>query len=199
MHDRRFFAHKRNDGKHRTKIFIKFCQKLSNNQTESIQKIQQAFGDEALSQIQKKKKWFNRDKHGRVSMESEECSGRPSTSRNEEVIEKVCQIVMYDRRLIFREIVEEVGISRGSVYSILTEDWCMQRVSAKFISKLLTEQQKEPRVEIAQDMLDCANNNLEFTKTIIISDETWVYGYNPESKFQSSQWKHPESPRPKKA
>ena len=42
-------------------------------------------------------------------------------------------------------------------------------------------------VEIAQDMLDCANNDLEFTKTIITDDETWVYGYNPESKFQSSQ------------
>ena len=49
-----------------------------------------------------------------------------------------------------------------------------------------------------QDMLDCANNDLEFTKTIITGDETWVCGYNPESKFQSSQWKHLESPRPKK-
>jgi histone-lysine N-methyltransferase SETMAR len=30
-------------------------------------------------------------------------------------------------------------------------------------------------------------------------DETWVYGYNPETKVQSSQWKHSSSPRPKKA
>ena len=48
-------------------------------------------------------------------------------------------------------------------------------------------------------MLDYANNDLEFTKTIITGDEAWVYGYDPESKFQSSQWKHTESPRPKKA
>ena len=54
-------------------------------------------------------------------------------------------------------------------------------------------------MEIAQDMLDYANNDLEFTKTIITGDEAWVYGYDPESKFQSSQWKHTESPRPKKA
>ena len=45
----------------------------------------------------------------------------------------------------------------------------------------------------------CANNDLEFTKTIITGDETWVYGYDPESKFQSLQWKHLESARPKKA
>ena len=36
----------------------KFCQKLGDNQTETIQKIQQAFGDEALSQAQIKK-WFD--------------------------------------------------------------------------------------------------------------------------------------------
>ena len=106
---------------------------------------------------------------------------------------------MEDHHLTLREIVEEVGISRGSVYSILTEDLCMLRVLAKFIPELLTEQQKELCVEIAQDMLDCANNDLEFMKTIITGNETWVYGYDPESKFQSSQWKQLESPRPKKA
>ena len=96
-------------------------------------------------------------------------------------------------------MVQQVEISRELVHSILTEDLCMRRVLAKFIPKLLMEQQKELHGEIAQDMLDCANNDLEFMKTIITVDETWIYGYNPESKFQSSQWKHSESPRPKKA
>ena len=41
-------------------------------------------------------------------------------------------------------------------------------------------------MEIAQDILDCANNDLEFTKTIITNDKTWIYDYDPESKFQSS-------------
>ena len=57
----------------------------------------------------------------------------------------------------------------------------------------------EAPCEITQNMLHCANNDLEFMKTIITGDETWVYGYDPESKFQSSQWKHSKSPRPKKA
>ena len=30
-------------------------------------------------------------------------------------------------------------------------------------------------------------------------DESWMYFYNPETKRQSSQWKHAGSPRPKKA
>ena len=102
---------------------IKSCQKLSNNQTETIKMIQQAFGDEALSQTEIKE-WFNCFKSGRMSVESETRSGRPSTIRNEEVIEKVRQIVLEDQRLTLREIVEEVGISRESVYFILTEDLC---------------------------------------------------------------------------
>ena len=176
---------------------IKFCQKLGNNQAETIQKIQQAFGDEALSQTQIKE-WFNRFKNGWMSVESEAHFGRLSTSRKEEVIEMVCQILLKDRRLTLWKIVEKVGISKESVHSILTKDLCMRRVLAKFIPELLMEQQKELRVEIAQIMLDCANNDLEFTKTILTGDETWAYGYYPETKFQSSQWKHPESPKPKK-
>jgi hypothetical protein len=40
---------------------------------------------------------------------------------------------------------------------------------------------------------------LEFLNTVITSDESWVYGYDPETKVQSSRWKHPTSQRPKKA
>ena len=67
---------------------IKFCQKLDNNQTETIQKIQLAVENEALSHTQMKE-WFNCFKNGRMSVQSEARSGRLSTSRNEEVIEKV--------------------------------------------------------------------------------------------------------------
>ena len=30
-------------------------------------------------------------------------------------------------------------------------------------------------------------------------DESWIYCYDPETKIQSSQWKHTGSPRPQKA
>jgi hypothetical protein len=48
-------------------------------------------------------------------------------------------------------------------------------------------------------MLECANGDPEILKTVITGDETWVYGYDLETKVQSSQWKHSSSPRPKKA
>jgi len=32
---------------------------------------------------------------------------------------------------------------------------------------------------------------------VITGDESWVYGYDPETKQQSSHWKSPTSSRPK--
>jgi len=51
---------------------------------------------------------------------------------------------------------------------------------------LLTDDQKENRVEISQELLANANCNENFHKNIITGDETWVYGYDIETKMQSS-------------
>ena len=163
---------------------IKFCQKLGDNQVETIRKIQQAFGNNALSPTQTKQ-WFKCFKYGRASIKSDHRSGRPSTSRNNEVMDQVHVKVLEDRRIRIQEIAGEMGISTGSVQTILTEDLNLRRVYAKFVPKMLTKQQKELRKEIAEDMLDCANHNPEFIQTIISGDKTWVYGYDQETKFQS--------------
>jgi hypothetical protein len=79
------------------------------------------------------------------------------------------------------------------------EDLHMCRVAAKFVPKLLSQEQQELCLEVVRDMLECANGDPEFLKTVITGDETWVYRYDLEMKVQSSQWKHSSSPRPKKA
>jgi transposase len=75
----------------------------------------------------------------------------------------------------------------------------MCRVVAKFVPKLLSQEHQQLPLEVARDMLERANGDPEFLMTVITGDETWVYGYDPETKVQSSQWKHSSSPRPKKA
>jgi hypothetical protein len=67
------------------------------------------------------------------------------------------------------------------------------------VSKLLLPEQQQFHLEFAHEMLECANRDLEVLKIVISADELWVYGYDQETKAQSSQWKHPKSPRPKKA
>ncbi|KAL4131595.1 hypothetical protein QTP88_008888 [Uroleucon formosanum] len=179
------------------RVCIKFCLKLGKNATETYEMIKTAFGDDSLSRS-KIFEWFKRFKNGRETTEDDPRSGRPSTSRNDDVVSKICEKVRNDRRLTVRELADEAGISIGSCHEILTENLQMRRVAAKFVPRLLTLEQKENRLTICQDL---KNRSIDpnFIKNIVTGDETWVYGYDPETKAQSSQWKTKFSPRPKKA
>jgi len=74
---------------------------------------------------------------GRESVTDEERSGRPATSRTEENMAKVRQIVGENRRLTVRSIAEQVNIGRQTVRKILTEDLSMRKVCANMVSKEL--------------------------------------------------------------
>ena len=41
-------------------------------------------------------------------------------------------------------------------------------------------------------------DDAEFFSKLLTGDETWVYYYEPETKQQSMEWHHSDSPRPKK-
>jgi len=91
-------------------------------------------------------KWVKCFSEGRESVTDEERSGRPTTSRTEENIAKVCQIVCENRRLTVSSIAEQMNIDREIVRKILTEDLDMRKVCAKMITKELTKEQKQRRV-----------------------------------------------------
>jgi hypothetical protein len=94
---------------------IKFCQKLGESKAKTIWKIQQAFSDDAMGATQIKE-CFNRFKDGHTLADSDQRSRRSSTSRNANVIENVCSLILEDRRLTIREIADDVGISTGSTH-----------------------------------------------------------------------------------
>ena len=55
-----------------------------------------------------------------------------------------------------------------------------------------------PRLQITRYLSERSCENVQFLKNIVTGDESWVYGYDPETKQQLSQWKGPTSPRTKK-
>jgi len=134
------------------------------------------------------KEWYNRFRDGSTSVDSEPHNGRPSTSRNDNVISQVQTLLMQDRRVTVRELADEAGVSIGSVHAILNADLGLRRVFTKFMLKLLTMEQKQLCLEIAQDMLDCVEGDSNFLNTVITGDESWVYKYDPETEVQSSEW-----------
>jgi len=80
-------------------------------------------------------------------------------------------VIRENRRLTVREVADEVGISIGSCHQIFTQKRQMRRVSAKYVPRLLTDDQKENRVEISQELLASANGSENF-KNIITADNS---------------------------
>jgi len=75
----------------------------------------------------------------------------------------------------------------------------MHHVAAKFVPRILTADQKQQRVNVCTELRQLALDDETFLFRVITVDESWIYGYDPETKRQSSQWKISTSPRPKKA
>jgi len=54
----------------------------------------------------------------------------------------VCDLIEGDRRLTMVEICQELGISYGSVQSIIKTEQQFQKVLARWVPRLLSDQQK---------------------------------------------------------
>jgi len=186
------------DSFHEQRVCIKFCHKLGKSASETLEMLQQAYGDDAMGRSATFE-WYSRFKNGRMSIEDDERSGRPCSSNTAENVERVRVAVHEDRRRTINDISDIVGISFGSCQKILTDDLKMRRIAAKFVPRLLFEEQKQHRFLVCQELKDLALTDPTFISKVVTGDESWVYGYDPETKQQSSQWKSPHSPRPKKA
>ena len=70
---------------------------------------------------------------------------------------------------------------------------------AKMVPKLLSEDQKQQRVTVSQDIIEYLEDDPDLLGRVITGGESWIFEYDPETKRQSRQWKSPASPRPRKA
>ena len=84
-------------------------------------------------------------------------------------------MVLNDRRVKAREIVEAIGILHGTVSIILLENLLMKKLSARWIPRLLTVENK--RNSVTDSMAGLAlfrRNPIEFLRRYITVDETWI-------------------------
>ena len=64
---------------------------------------------------------------------------------------------------------------------------------------MLADENKASHVAMYQAMLSRDKGiNSAFFSSVVTMDETWMPMFNPETKWQSAQWKHTDSPPPKK-
>ena len=143
--------------------------------------------------------WFKCFREGKETTEDEPRSGRPSTIRTPEMIEKVRQMLVQDRWLKLRLIAEQLGISKDTAYTTVRDDLGKRRICSRFMLHKFTDEQKEKRMESSGDVISICTQDSLLLQNVITGDETWCYQFDPESKRQSMAWCSPTSPRPKKS
>ena len=129
--------------------------------------------------------WHKRFKSGLEEVEDDPSSGRPSITKTDKNIVRVMQMVRSDRRLTIRMIADNLDLNRESVRNILLHDLGIRKVCAKLVPKILSEDQKQRRVDFCKDMLEKIRDDPNILYQVITGDETWVFQYDPETKRQS--------------
>ena len=115
-----------------------------------------------------------------------------------EIIDQIRELILEDRRISAKSIVEQLGISHELVGSIIHEDLDMRKLSARWVPKCLDADQKHQRCQSSEQLLEFFRRDPDdFLSRLVTMDETWLYHYDPETKQQSVEWRHNGSPRPK--
>ena len=111
---------------------------------------------------------------------------------------KVRDLVYSDRRIQVEEIAQVLGISHGSVSTILHDRLGMRKLTARWVPKSLSDEQMAIRASVCSSLLKRFRSKDEFLLRLVTVEETWVHYYEPENKAESRQWVGTGSPRPKK-
>ena len=140
------------NGKSEFHVFIKhyFFARKKKTIPQTKAKLDKYYGNSASS-ISMVKKWFSEFRYGRTSTRDAERSGCPVEVATSKTIEKIHN--MANQRLKVSEIVEIVGISHGSVVSILNDHLGMRKLSTKRVPCLLTIDHKCNRVNTSKECL----------------------------------------------
>ena len=119
---------------------------------------------------------------------------------NDDLVRKVNERVRGDRRFTISDLsLHFPQIARTLLYDIVSSHLGYQKVCARWVSKMLTEEHKKQHVACALKFLMRYHKEGDgMLSHIVTGDETWVSHITPESKQQSLHWKHTGSPKRKK-
>ena len=142
------------------------------------------YGSSAPSYAQVKF-WVGEFKRSRTSLEDETRSGRPSDATDEEMCNKVRDLVYSDRRIKVEEIANALHISHGSVSTTLHDRLGMHKLTARWIPKSLSDEQMATRASVYSALLKrFMSKEDDFFSRLVTVDETWVHYYEQRIKLK---------------
>jgi len=137
--------------------------------------------------------------NGRTSVTDAERSGRPATATTTRNEERTLELIRENRRITVEVVAGRLNVSVGSAYSLIHDSRKLSKGCSMWVPKEVTEEGKRKCLVIcSRHLARYREEGDNFLQQIVTGDETWIHHYEPESKRQSMQWKHPSSPVAKK-
>ena len=163
---------------------IKFCFKLGKTATETYGMLQTAYGPSCMNRSSVFQ-WHKKFKEGRESVRDDERCGRSREVRTSEMIGQINDFMNRDRRVSIETLSAQFNVSVGAVHIIIREELKMRKICAKFVLRVLREDQRERRCNDSKEMVELINSDLQVLDALVTCDESWIYCYDPETKRQS--------------
>ena len=163
------------------------------NATETEKELKEAHNGKAPS-YSTIARWSSEYKRGRRSIQDSPKTGRPADIGTEENITRVQKMIEKDPRLTIDQIGAKTKISHGTVHKILNDELGLTKISARWVPKMLSNDDKANRTEISRRNLDRMNNDPEkFFDRIVTQDETWIHHFDSEHETNSMELRKKES------
>ena len=152
---------------------IKFCFKLGKNATENYGMLQTAFGASCMNRASIFE-WHKRFKEATESVRDDERCGRSKEVRTPELIGQIKNFKDKDCRVSLETISAQFDFGVGTVHTIIREELKMRKICAKFVSRVLREDQKESRYHDSREMIKLINSDPTVLDALVTCDESWI-------------------------
>jgi hypothetical protein len=107
-------------------------------------------------------------------------------------------IIHADQRITSRQLALQLAVSNGSAMASI-DALGYSKLCARCVPRSLTTEHRRQRKDICSELFESFDTEGEaFLSRIVTGDETWDHHYEPETKWPSMGWHHPQSPRKNK-
>ena len=143
---------------------IKFCFKLGKTATETYGMLQTAYRPFCMNRSSVFQ-WHKRFKEGRESIRDDERCGRSWEVRTSEMMDQINDFMNRDRRV--ETLSTQFNVSVGAVHTIIREELKTRNICAKFVPRVLREDQRERRCNDSKEMVELINSDPQILDALV--------------------------------
>ena len=127
-----------------------------------------------------KHKYLSGIRDSRKTGRDDERCGRSKEVNTQELIGQIKNFMDKDRHVSVETISAQFDVSVGTVHTIICEKLKMRKICAKFVPRVLREDQKERHCHDSREMVELINSDPAVLDALVTWDKSWIYCYDPE-------------------